>query len=215
MVDLSDELRPHVEHFFNAKPGVAIAVVLAFEIECGSGSPQADLETEIRSRWVPEKRVDMVASAICGLVKRQVDKLLEQRKAAILSRDEFHQATLPIVRKFVEKAILHSFAPFPTQAEVDAFLPRTFVRQLQIVEKDLDDQMDAISSLLRASHDRTIWGQSGDVEAGSLDELDRCLLAAWKNLKTIAFLNAAARTDIEKGQLLLAHCLQFQTSLDH
>ncbi len=75
---IAGELEPHLDRFFNAKPEIANAVVYAFEIECGSGSPQSDIEKEISARFVPSERVSLVADHACGWVKRRADKLLEQ-----------------------------------------------------------------------------------------------------------------------------------------
>jgi hypothetical protein len=213
LVNASDEVQPHIDRFFNADQKVIISVVLAFEIECGSGSPHSDLESEIRGRFIPDGRVDVVATMACGWVKRKVDKLLEQQQSAIIARDEFHKEMIPLVRKHVERALLHSFSPAPTPEQTASILPQTFVQQLQIIEKDWEDQVDAVSNYFRAAADRTTWGQTGDIDPSSLDELDKTLAATWKNLKTIAHLQTQ-HGSVAKGQLLLAECMCFQTALE-
>jgi len=209
------ELEQHLARFFEANPEMSAAVVRAFEIQCGSGSPQADIANEIAARFVPAEKVSLVADYACGWVKRRVDELLEKRQASVLSRDEFHREMTAFVRKHVERAILHSFAPAPTPMQAKAHMPKTFVQQLQIIEKDFEDQMEAISQFYRASYDRVLWGKNGEIHGNSLDELDRNLMATWKNLKTIAFANSPQSPDAVKGQVLLAHCLQHQATVEN
>jgi hypothetical protein len=213
--EIAKELKPHLERFFQAKPEIAVAVIRAFEIECGSGSPQADLEKEIAARFVPEARVRMVTDHACGWAKRRVDELLEQSKAAILARDEFHQEMTLLVRKYTERAILHSFAPAPTREQTEALLPKLFVQQLQLVELGFDEQLEAISQFFRAVWDRTKWGETGEVHRTSLDQLDESLVASWKNLKKITSITSSQQPDVQKGQLLLAQCMEHKANVEH
>jgi hypothetical protein len=212
--DVSDDARSHIDRFFTAPLDIRIAVVMAFAIECGSGSPQSDLETEVRARLIPEERLLFFTEWACGWVKRRVDKLLEQSKAAIISRDEFIEAMTVGARKYIERALLCSMAPAPSPDEMAALLPSNFVQQLQIIDREVDDQMEAISCFFRATADRTAWGEGGDVDPASLDELDSVLVTAWKNLKTIAFQSAQDGTPQVKGQLLLAQCMLHQAKLE-
>lgn len=212
--NISDEARLHFDRFFAISMDVQIAVVLAFTIECGSGSPQADLEAEVRARLIPPERVPSFTEWACGWVKVRIDKLLEQSKSAIISRDDFIQAMTVGARKYIERSLLCSMAPAPSPDQATGLLPSNFVQQLQIIDKDVDDQMEAISSFFRAAADRTAWGTSGDIDPASLDEMDKTLLSTWKNLKTITFLSRQADTPQAKGQLLLAQCLLHQTKLE-
>lgn len=212
--DVADDVRPHFERFFAASLDIRIAVVTAFRIECGSGSPQTDLEAEVRSKLIPPERVQSFTEWACGWVKVRVDKLLEQSRAAIVSRDEFIDAMTLGVRKYIERALLCSMSPAPSLDQTTALLPRNFVQQLQIIDKDVDDQMDAITCYFRAGADRTTWGESGDVDPSSLDELDTALVATWKNLKTIASLSSTHNGATGVGQLLLAQCMLHQTKLE-
>ena len=211
---LPAELSNHVERVFSARPEVAVSVIQAFQIERGSGSPQNDFAQLLDRHYVPRNRVETVAAYAVGWVKREVDKLLEQRKPAVLAWEDFHQEMVTFIRKVAERDILQSFAPEPTPVDKMKLLPRAFVQQLQLINIEFAEHLDAVSQFFKASLDRTKWGESGEVHPSSLDELDERLMQTWKNMKRRAFIQASGKADTEKGQLLYADCMLHDDRLE-
>jgi hypothetical protein len=213
-VALPAELSTHVERVFSAPPEDAVAVIQAFQIERGSGSPQSDFAQLLDRHYVPRNRVETVAAYAAGWVKREVDKLLEQGKPAILAWEDFHREMVTFIRKVAERDILQSFAPEPTPDDRVKLLPRAFVQQLQLIEIEFAEHLDAVSQFFKASLDRAEWGESGEVHPSSLDELDERLLQTWRNMKRRAFIQASDKADAEKGQLLYADCMLHEDRLE-
>ena len=84
----------------------------------------------------------------------------------------FHETSfIGICRRFIrsllKRSILISFAKAPTPADVETHRAKTFVRQLEIIAVDFEDQMAAISNYFKAALDRTNWGVSGMVQKES------------------------------------------------
>jgi hypothetical protein len=209
------EVKEHIDRFFSHKQQVIKTVIRAFQIQCGSGSPQADLERELDNFCFREGRARQLADMACGWVKRRVDEFHERRMPAILSRDEFHTQMQAFYTKFVERSILISFANDPTPADVETHRAKTFVRQLEIIACDFEDQMSAISNFFKASLDRTKWGVSGMVQKRSFDELDRSLVETWKNHRKSTSIRDGHRPHEHQGQLLLAECMKHTVSVEN
>jgi len=211
---VSPGLAEQVQRVFSAPPEVVAWVIQAFEIERGSGSPQADFAQILQRHYVPANRLETVANYAAGWVKREVDKLLEQRKPAIIAWSDFGKEMTGFIRKVAERDILQSFAPDPGPSDTARLLPRIFVQQLELIGLDFPDRLDAVSQFFKASLDRTKWGENGDVHPSSLDDLDERLMQTWKHKKRKAFIEASEKQDAAKGQILFSDCMLHQDKLE-
>ena len=190
-----------------------IPVIINFRLECGSGSPQADIESLIRRGPVSEARVFDIADKLCGWVKRNVDKQLERGLPAAISRDDFHHEFVSYVRRVDQSSILTSLASKPSDAEKLERLPDTFVQQLGLIGLGFDDKLEAISDFLRACWDRTIWSKTGDVHEASFDELDDKLNRTWRNHRDSTDLEASSKSKMERGLLLHSRCMLYEAKV--
>ncbi len=211
---LSTKLAVEVERAFSAPEEILVSVIKAFTIERGSGRPQTDFAEILDKHYVPRNRVETVANYAAGWVKRQVDKLLEQRRPAVIAWEDFHQEMTTFIRKVAERDILQSFAPEPTPTEQTELLPRLFVRQMELIELEFAERLEAVSHFFKASLDRAKWGESGEVHPSSLDDLDSRLFQTWKNHRRKSFIQAADKTDTDKGQLLFSECMLHKDMLE-
>jgi hypothetical protein len=209
------ESKKHIDRFFACESNVIITVVRAFHIECGSGSPQTDLQQALDNFCFKEGRARQLADMACGWVKSRVDELHERKLPAILSRDEFHRDMQAFYTRFVERSILVSIAKAPSPADVESHRAKTFVRQLEIISADFEDQMAAISNYFKAALDRTNWGVSGMVQRESFDELDRNLVETWKNHHKTTSIRDGHRPPEHQGQLLLAECMKHTAPVEN
>lgn len=201
------EALPHLQRFLGHEASIVEAVICSFRVECASGSPQADLESALDNVFFKDGKARQLAAIAQGWVKQRVDGLIEKRLPAIVDRDEFHCAMQVLFTQLTERQILQSFAKAPSKEDVEQHKARIFVRQLQIIGADFEDQMAAISNYFKASLDRSNWGVAGIVQKGSFDLLDENLASTWKNHKTKTSIRDGHRTMAEQGQLLYAECM--------
>lgn len=150
----------------------------------------------------------------CGWVKQKADILLEQQLPAILFRDDFHEEMSRFTQSVIERHILQSFAPEPTESQREELSSKPFVRQLDLIELDFEDICSAISDYYRAIYDSTLWGESGEVYPTSFVELDKSLKRVWKNNRKVIFLQNIHRADTEKGQLLFFECQKHNQQIE-
>jgi hypothetical protein len=90
---------------------------------------------------------------------------------------------------------------------------RVYVSQLKVIAASEDDVVSAVSDFLRASISRTAWSEKGDVVEESFQAFEDALTRAWKNQRSRVEVELKGRADVDRGQLLLAHCLAFRTTL--
>ena len=206
--DLAEEIKYYVDYVFQAADQQKIQrIVKNMRLVCGSGSPQSDLEQIISRHPVSPSRVFDIADKMCGWVKRESDKLLEKGLPAVLQRDLFHSEYTSYVRRVDREIILKSFGSKPSQKEIEGRLPDKFVRQLELIDLEYDELLEAVSDFLQAAGDRVYWSKSGEVHESSFVELDENLCRSWRNLNRAVQVERRASTEINRGQLLHSSCM--------
>jgi hypothetical protein len=190
-----------------------IPIIVNLRLVCASGSPQSDIEAAIRKDPVSETKILDIADKLCGWVKRQADKQLEQGLPAVISRDDFHREYVSYVRMVDRDLILKSLAKKPSDAEKREHMPDAFVQQLDLIELSFDDKLEAISDFLRACWDRARWSKAGEVHEDSFTELQDNLRRTWQNHSRQVGVEAALKSAVERGILLHARCMNHQAKV--
>jgi len=211
---VSQSLAPYLEKVFLADQKLVCKIIKNFTVETGSGSPQFDLQKRIEDDlFVPPELVGDLFYYLQGWVKSELDKLLEEKEPAIISRDRFKNEALSYVRKQDNRTILRNFAPSPEPEEIEAGLLHTYIRQLELIECDTEQKICAINDYMCASVNRVEWVRQGIVNKKSFDDLEEKLRRTWRNAKTKTDIQFSTKTDVEKGVYLYSECSGYQTDL--
>lgn len=212
---VSDTIKDFVANVFEADLSVISSIVEAFSLSSGSGDSYADLEIKIEEKFIAPEYISDVLMHALGWVKCQTDRLIEQKKPAIIYRDDFHREVTAYLRKIAYRGILESYAKDPSQQEIDSHLRlRDYIRQLELINCDDDDKLEAVRDFLSASVDRTHWSEQGLVHDSSFDEFEDNLLRTWKNNKRASNIEAAHHDDVNKGKLLYSKCCAHRAKLE-
>ncbi len=173
------------------------------------------MRPQFREKAIGDSAVENVLQHILGWAKREIDKLIEQRRPAIISWADFHKQLVAAAKKFDRTdTVLQATATEITQADVERELRnRIYVRQLQLLNVTDPDLVRAVNDYLRAATDRTTWGERGDVLEPSFEEFEDRLERAWESQRKLVPIELPGRADEELGQALLARCTQLQARL--
>jgi hypothetical protein len=210
---VSAEISAYVEKVFNADQSLLERLICNFQLTLGSGSPQADLEALVRSHPVSPSKVNDITNHLCGVVKRQVDLLLEAGKPAVIARNDFHGWYTSYVQKIDRQTVLLSRARAPLEEVSRGYLPDNFIQQLDIIGLSFEDKLEAASDYFMATFDRTDWAVRGEVDETSFDDLDNTLKRAWKNKQRSCGLNYGSSSEQHQGQALYFDCMQFSAPI--
>lgn len=203
------EISSYVEKVLTSNQSLLERLICNFRLTLGSGSPQADLEALIRTHPVSPSKVNDITNHLCGMVKRQIDLLLEAGKPAVIARDEFHIWYTSYVQKIDRQTVLSSRALTPSEDVSRGYLPDNFIRQLDIIGLSYEEMLGAASDYFMASFDRTDWAVRGEVDETSFDDLDDVLKRAWRNKQRACGLNHGEKSEQHQGQALYSDCMQF------
>lgn len=204
---VADEIALYLERVFNADQACLERIICNFQLTNGSGSPQADIEAVIRTHPVSPTKIVDIADHMCGVVKRQVDKLLEAGRPAVIARDAFYGWYTSYLRKVDRDTVLLSRAKPPSEEESRSQLPKIFVQQLDIIGLPFEDKLAAVSDYLMAAADRTNWAFSGEVDASSFEDLDAALKRNWKHKRRECGIEHNDKSGDLQGQALYSNCM--------
>lgn len=205
---LSADLARYVNPVLESDIDTLASLVMRIRLVCGSGSPQRDIETALKRKFVSPKNVLLVANQMCGWVKRVVDLQIEDNLPAHVNRDDFHIEALAFIRMIDRELILSSRAPRPSFEQKTQRFKDVFVQQLQLIQLDESAQLEAISDYMLSSADRVLWAQAGDVHQNSFDELETSLCRLWRNTKDSVHIEHASRDHVSQGHLVYLGCMK-------
>lgn len=209
------DLAEHVNGVLSASDDVLSLLFVNLVLENGSGSPNDDILPLISEKAISEAVCEDVLLYLLGWADRVIKKLIEKKRPAILTYDDFHKQLVGAAKKFDRSAnVLTSTPADISQTDIDKELrARTYVRQLDAVKCEETDLVRAVNDFLRAAVDRTTWSERGDVLEGSFGEFEDGLDRAWKNHKTRVEIEQKEATEEERGRLLYATCGGIQIRL--
>lgn len=205
---VATNIASYVENVFNANQDQVARIIKNFTLTCGSGSPQADVEAILKTHPIAQSKIRDIADHMSGVVKRRLDEMLEAGKPAIISSDDFHTWYTAYVQKVDRETMLTTYARRPSNKEVEGYLPRVFVQQLDLIGLQFEDKLEAVSDYLMAAADRTAWAISGDVDSTSFEELDSDLKRNWKNKRLVCRVAHGDKKPDQQGLALYADCMQ-------
>jgi hypothetical protein len=212
---LPSGLAEHVNDVLSASNDVLASLFLNITLENGSGAPNDDLAGMPGMAAISQERKEDVVKFLLGWAKKAIDKRIEERRAAVITWDEFHKQFVAAARRFdrAENVLI----PTPmdvTEPELQRELrDRTYVRQLEAVSCDDGDLVQAVNDFLRSAVHRTVWSEDGDVIERSFGDFEDSLDRAWKTQRAVVAIEQKSLTEEERGRLLYARCQQLQIPL--
>lgn len=201
------ECEPYLEKVLSSDPDALRSLLRNFVLINTDESPLTPIEAHLDATLRPEIMEAAIKHGI-GDAKREVDALIRARQPAIIKAANFRKRFHAFISAHDPERFLQSFSDAPSEEAVGSTIAKApvFVRQLDLVEADVETKTRATSDYLQATGDRTKWAESGVVFEGSMDDYDDALHRRHSNLKTELNITQKALNDVEKGLLLYTKC---------
>lgn len=215
---LSNEYAFFIRYFFdNDNKELACGIIERFRLGTIDKKHTEFLYDHFKKTLIPDDIREYVLLYILGWIDKKTAEKVESKKPVIVSYDEFKRELTAIYREVNQKQSLKEIAPKPSDEEVKKEYGslKTYVEQLNIINCDYTDQLEAINDYLRASANRTAWANRGDISQESIITYEDELKRTWNNKKRIInILNKDLNLE-EKGQLLYFDCQDKNIDMGH
>ncbi|GBF33776.1 hypothetical protein DCCM_2887 [Desulfocucumis palustris] len=217
--NLSDEYALYIRDFFNHNNMLpACMIIQNFSLATIKDNYTTILyNTFCQKVLIPEDLLENVFIYILGWLDKKTAELVESSKVMSITYKDFKFQLIAITSEFNQKLSLKELAPRPTEEEIKSEYDavRRYIRQLDIVDCNYTDKIEAISDYLRASTNRTLWASRGDISESNLKNYKDELITKWNNKKNIIKLTEKNLSPEEQGKLLYFRCKENSISIGH
>ncbi len=175
-------------------------------------------EHSVERLWGPsysDETTQRLTSYAIGVARDKANAQIKLGREGALNAGSFKNE----IRLFAARLNLPNFlASTSTQpsddavTEVHAQRPK-FVRQLEIINIGQDQETRAVADYLRASADKTIWAEEGDIVQGDLDDLETSLVRSFQLHKSEVEDLHAEHSEEVQGRQTLRLCLRTSAKL--
>ncbi|WP_440960233.1 ABC-three component system protein [Paenibacillus nitricinens] len=193
----------------NRNEALLFKIIQRFELQIGNGAGYEEVRIEIQRKHVPEGQIEFLMENLSGWVQKVITEKIVAHKCATISWEEFDRQFKVIFdrsrcRELIDFTMHYSKEHDNVQKHVKN--RPIYLRQLESIELDENEILDAISDYLRADINFEKWIANEIIDDEiALDFEDR-LTKFWGNQRKRIEITEKKLGDFERGQLLLVDC---------
>jgi hypothetical protein len=174
-------------------------------------------DTFCQKVMIPNELLENAFIFILGWIDKKTAELIEKGQVMSISFKEFKSQLIAITRELNQNLSLRELAPRPTDQDIENEYSslKKYIEQLNIIDCNYTEKIEAISDYLRASTNRTLWARNGYISEKSLDDYEEELVARWNNKKKIIDITQRNLSSKDKGSLLYLQCKDERINIDY
>lgn len=214
---IGDEYADYIRTFFsNNNKSNACSIIRKFELETMKKAHTESLYQRFDQKvYIARDSLDITFIYMLGWIDKRTAELAENRKPMVIYGKDFRNELTAKYREINQKLSLVEIAPKPSEEMISNELGvfRVYIEQLDIVNCDYTDKIEAVSDYLQASANRTAWAERGDVSQDVISSYSEELFKVWKNNKKILDITQKNLNESDRGQLLYFECKNRQIDM--
>lgn len=192
-------------------------IIVNFKVETQLNSDfDENLLEKLRHRIILDEYLEVILRNLLGWVHKEIEKYTKYGKPAFISGLEFENELKSQLKMYRANNILHAFSLDIEEGDAEKEVKNNeiYIKQLDLIDTDYEEKIDAAKAFLRNSIDKTNWADKGIVTSKGFEEYQRKLIEDWKNTRNIEKLNKEANvnlTDEHIGKKIYYSCLRNST----
>lgn len=215
--EIGEGYKSYVEYFFSEdKKDVACKIIEKFELKKCIENYSITVRKEFDKSGIPADIINPIYRGIIGWIDVKVTEMVEAGQPIVVSYIEYQKQLRALYREYNQKHSLMTHSEEPSDQEVQRELQkqRRYIEQLEIIDCDYTEKVEAINDYLRASIDRVIWAENGDISMQSLQSYETKLKRSWKLQKRMIMLEKKRESEEEQGRWIYYKCQEQKIEMD-
>lgn len=214
--EIGEESKKYVEYFFfQDRKEMACKIIQNFELKRCIDDYTITVRKEFDKSGIPADIIDPIYMGIIGWIDVNVTKMVENNESIIIAFEKYQMQLRALYRDYNQRHSLMTHSVKPSNLEIQRELQqqRTYIAQLDIIDCDYTEKIEAINDFLRASIDRTIWADNGDISFQSMQTYEEKLIRSWNLERKIIMIEKKNELPEEQGKLVYYKCQQNQIEM--
>ena len=207
---LNEEYANYIRAFFlESNKLKACSIIKGFKLRIMSKNHIDVLYQKFEEKsCIAKEQLDLLFIYMLGWIDKKTAKLIENGKSMSIYGYEFRNELTAKYREVNQKLSLIEIAAKPSKDMIEGKINDSpvFVEQLDIIDCDYTDKVEAVSDYLRASANRVLWAKDGDISEDALLSFSEELSRTWNNKKKVIDITQRTLPDATRGKLLYFEC---------
>lgn len=205
----------HLQKFLHATEALRLAVISKTTVIASDVDPLEPLRELLRPT-VPEASLDVICVSAIGQAKEAADKCIRRKVPALVGVAEFRRNFHAFVQQNNMAGYLPTFTAAPSKDAAKALLTSrpVFVRQLQLIDASEEQQLRAVSDLMRTSGDKVKWADQGLVFDDTFKDWEDTLLRKYDATQSEVLDTCSEKTQKAQGRIVYSRCSAMEVPLD-
>lgn len=215
--EMGEGCKDYILYFFDVARKInACGIIQRFSFEKCIENHSETVRNKFESIGIPNDIVDPVYRGVIGWIDTTVAKLVENKLPIIISYEDYQRQLGTLYREYNQKHSLMPYSQKPSEEAIQAELQeqRTYIEQLDIIDCEYTEKVEAINDYLRAAIDRTQWADGGYVSMRSLMAYNAELVRTWNLFKRMVLLEKKEVVPEEQGRLIYYKCQEKEINMD-
>lgn len=215
--EIPDTYKTYVETFFAEENKTnSTKIIERFHLETCNQNYSDFVKEEAKKLHIPNDIFPPVFEAILGWLNLEIASCVENNKNIFIKYDDFEKELSVLFREYNQKYSLRSVTRKPSDGQIEGEFhkQKTYLEQLEIINVEYEDKIEAINDYLTASGDRVKWGLDGKVSVQQMGIYEESLIRHWKNKKRINDIEYNSLEEKEFGRLLYGKCLDDKVDME-
>lgn len=215
--DIPDTYKTYVEAFYAEENKTnSVMIIERFYLETCNQVYSDFVKEEAKKLRIPSDIFSPIFEAILGWINLQIATCVENNKNILIKYDDFAKELSVLYREYNQKYSLRSVTQKPSDGQIeDEFQKqKTYLEQLEIIDSEYEDKIEAINDYLTALGDRVKWGLDGKVSVQQMEAYEKSLLKHWRNKKRINDIEYNSLDEEKSGRLLYWKCLDSKIDME-
>lgn len=214
--EIGEEYKKYIEYFFvQDRMEMACKIIQNFELKKCIDNYTLTVRKEFDKSGIPADIIEPIYMGIIGWIDLNVTKMVENNEAIIISFENYQVQLRALYRDYNQKHSLmpHSVKPSKFEIQNELQQQRTYITQLEIIDCDYTEKIEAINDFIRASIDRTIWADNGDISFLSMQSYEETLKRSWNLERKMIMIEKKNELPEEQGKLIYYKCQRNQIEM--
>ena len=205
------DIYPYLDYLLNEGLDIFRGLIPNFELAQHHGTKDlyAEIDNAIRNKIVPDSEIAYVRDELGGWLQREINMKIAAHETPIITFESFRHYMLPLLQKVrTKKLIDFAVNKLPSNVDLENIAKNRpiYVQQLELIDSEASEILEAVSDFYRATTNRQAWIERDYVDEASMNDFQERLQTfhtAEQKRQSIIHKDLSPE---EQGKILLYNC---------